>query len=408
VSNESLMNELANDASRPDPYPVYARFRESPVMLVDDDTYAVSTYHEIAALLHDPRVSSDPANLPAPLPGQGSAGLAFIRQDPPKHDRSRRFAMRHFGPPTTPDTIVDVEPEIARVVGQLIDGLGDGPGGSQRVDIVDQFSYRLPVAIICRLFGVPPEDEQQFHTWADRLTASLGAADRTDQREDLVAQRDDAQMALGGYLAGLVQRHRDNPDDSMLAHMANDPSDDRMNDIELAANGLLLFVAGHETTVNLISNGMLTLLRRPDVLQRLRDTPELAPSLVEELLRFEPPVQYLPARSTVDDIEIAGTTIPRHSRLILLLAAGNRDPLRFDEPEQFVPDRKDNQHLGYGGGIHYCFGAPLARLETQIALVALARRLRNPRLVTDPPPYRPSPVLRGPIHLAIDIDGIDP
>jgi cytochrome P450 len=323
--------------------------------------------------------------------------------DAPEHDRMRRVAMRHFGPPSTPDTIVKVEPEIRAVVAQLINDLG----GGGRIDIVDQFSYPLPVTIICKLFGVPQEDEPEFRVMADKLTATLGAADRADGAEELEQQRAEAQMALGGYLAGLVQRHRQHPNDTMLSRMANDPAEDRMTDLELAASGVLLFVAGHETTVNLISNGMLTLLRHPDVLARLRHEPGLAPSLVEELLRFEPPVQYIPNRSTLADIEIAGTTIPKGSRVVLLLAAGNRDPMQFDDPERFVPDRRDNQHLGYGGGIHYCFGAPLARLETQIALVELARRLRNPRLVTDPPPYRPSPVLRGPIHLLMDVDGID-
>jgi cytochrome P450 len=397
------MHELADDASRPNPYPLYARFRESPVTELDDGSYAVSTYREIVALLHDPRVSSDPENLPVPPPAQ-PAVKPFISMDSPDHDRMRRLAMRYFGPPTTPDTVAGAEPEIRAVVARLIDGLGEGG----RVDIVEQFSYRLPVTIICELFGVPQEDEPEFRDAADKLTAALGAADRVEGAEELLRQRAEGQLALGSYLAGLVQRHRGNPNDSMLSRMANDPSGDRMTDLDLAATGVLIFLAGHETTVNLISNGMLTLLRNPDVLERFRDDPGLAPSLVEELLRFEPPVQYLPNRSTVADVEIAGGTIPKGSHVHLLLAAGNRDPLQFSDPERFIPDRRDNQHLGYGGGIHYCFGAPLARLETQIALVELARRLRNPRLVADPPPYRPSPVLRGPIHLLVDVDGVDP
>jgi cytochrome P450 len=310
--------------------------------------------------------------------------------------------MRFFGPPTTRDTIVNVEPEIRDVVEGLIDALG----GAGRIDIVDQFSYPLPVRIICQLFGVPPEDEPEFRVMAENVTAALGAADRLEGAEEMLRRRAEAQAAFATYLLGLMQRHRDHPNDSMLSRMANDTSADRMNDLELAASGVLIFVAGHETTVNLISNGMLTLLRHPDALQRLRQSPEVAPSLVEELLRFEPPVQYEGNRSTIADIEIAGTTIPKGSRVILLLASGNRDPLQFEDPERFDPDRRDNQHFGYGGGIHYCFGAPLARLETQIALVELVRRLRNPRLVADPPPYRTSSVLRGPIHLLVDVDGV--
>jgi cytochrome P450 len=170
--------------------------------------------------------------------------------------------------------------------------------------------------------------------------------------------------------------------------------------------GALLLVAGHETTVNLITNGMLTLLRHPDVLERLRREPDLVIRLVDELLRYEPPVQALPNRWTLADIDIAGTTIPRGSHLILLLASGSRDPAHFRDSERFDPDREDNQHLGFGSGIHHCFGAPLARLEAQIALTALAQRLENPRLEQDPPPYRQSEALRGPRHLLVQIDGV--
>jgi cytochrome P450 len=402
MSNEGLLHELAADSARPNPYPIYARFRESPVTVVDDGSYVVSTYREISALLHDPRISSNPDNLPTPPPAT-PAVLPFILRDAMDHDRMRRVAMRQFGPPSTPNTVATQEPEIRDIVDKLLGGIGD----SGRIDIVDQFAYLLPVTVICRLFGVPQEDEPKFHAWADDLTASLGATDRAEGAEEFVKKREEAQLAIGLYLGELVKRHRAKPNDSMLSRLANDPADDRLPDLDLQASGVLLFVAGHETTVNLITNGMLTLLRNPDVLERLRNEPQLVAPLVEELLRFEPPVQYLPNRSTVADIDVAGTTIPNGSHLVLLLASGNRDPRQFVDPERFVPDRRDNQHLGYGGGIHYCFGAPLARLETQIALLALARRLRNPRLVADPPPYRPSPVLRGPRHLLLEVDGVD-
>jgi cytochrome P450 len=402
VSDENLMRRLTADESRPNPYPIYARFREVPVRQIDDTSYAVSTYREIVALLHDLRMSSSPDNLPPPRP-PGVAAPAFLMKDPPDHDRLRRLAMRYFGPPATPATVVESEPHIRAAVAGLLGAIGDG----KRIDIVDQFAHPLPVAIICQLLGVPHQDEPQFRALSNDLVTATGAENRPNA-EQLEKQFVQSQVALGAYLAELVQRHRENPENSMLSRMVNDPSDDRMTDLEIMSTGVLLLVGGHETTVNLISNGMLTLLRHPDVLARLRDQPELAPSLVEELLRFEPPVQYVSNRSAMADIKIAGTTIPKGSRVVLLNAAGNRDPRQFEEPDRFVPDRPDNQHLGYGGGIHYCFGAPLARLETQIALVELARRLRKPRLVADPPPYRPSPVLRGPIHLLVDIDGIEP
>jgi cytochrome P450 len=177
---------------------------------------------------------------------------------------------------------------------------------------------------------------------------------------------------------------------------------------DLLATANLLLVAGHETTVNLITNGILTLLRHPDVIGRLNDEPGLVITLVEELLRYEPPVQMRTNRTTVADIKIAGTTIPKGSPLALMIAAGNRDPSRFGDPDRFDPARADNAHLGFFGGIHYCFGAPLAREEAQVALQELARRLINPRLVTDPPPYRPNPELRGPRHLFIEYDAVAP
>jgi cytochrome P450 len=177
---------------------------------------------------------------------------------------------------------------------------------------------------------------------------------------------------------------------------------------DLLATADLLLVAGHETTVNLITNGMLTLLRHPDVLERLNREPGLITTLVEELLRYEPPVQMLTSRTVLADIDIAGTIIPAGSPLVLVLAAGSRDPARFRDPDRFDPGRAGNQHLGFGSSIHYCFGAALARTEAQVALPELARRLVNPRLVADAPPYRPSPVLRGPRHLQVTYDAVAP
>jgi cytochrome P450 len=178
-----------------------------------------------------------------------------------------------------------------------------------------------------------------------------------------------------------------------------------MDDEDLISTAVLLLIAGHETTVNLITNGMLTLLRNPHALAAVRDDPGIITPAVEELLRFEPPVQFI-SRGTLDDIEIGGTVIPRETMVMLMIAAGNRDPQRFADPDHFDPTRPDNQHLGFGRGIHYCFGAPLARVETQVALVEMARRLQNPRLVVDPPPYRPNPLLRGPQHLEVAFDSI--
>lgn len=176
--------------------------------------------------------------------------------------------------------------------------------------------------------------------------------------------------------------------------------------MELVATAILLLIAGHWTTGNLISNAALTLLRHPDILRRFRNEPDLVVPLVEEVLRYEPPVQFIPFTTALADIGITDTTIPKGAQVWLLLASANRDPKRFDHPDRFGPDREDNQHLGFCTGIHYCFGAPLARMEAQLALPQLFHRVANPRLLADPPPYRVNPVLRGPRHLPVAIDGL--
>ncbi|BFU43354.1 cytochrome P450 [Krasilnikovia sp. MM14-A1004] len=412
----SVFAQILDYANRANPYPLYAELRKTPVARQDDGSYVVSTYAEIVKLLHDPRISSDPHQLPEGAPAsEDLPGLppSFIRTDPPDHDRLRRLAMRHFGPPHTPDRVDGMIPDVRRIVTGLIDDLA----GRTEVDIVDHVAYPFPVTVICELLGVPREDEPRFHPWVEALVAAIdpGAADPAE----LQRKASTARQEMGRYFAGLVDGHRRSPGRDLLSALATDDGPDgRMTDGQLLSTAFLLLLAGHETTVNLITNGMLTLLRNPEVLDRLRKEPELVIPLVEELLRYEPPVHLIPWRSALDDIEIADTTIPKGSRVVLVLAAGSRDPAHVHDPDRFDPDRFDSdrfglardidQHLGFGGGIHYCFGAPLARLETQIALAELARRLVNPRLVVDPPPYRQNPVLRGPRHLPVAIDGITP
>lgn len=410
---QSLLHQILDYANRADPYPLYEELRRTPVHHEGGDgPYVISTYYEIRSLLHDPRISSDARNLAShaddPLPeapqGEGALPPGFLKLDPPEHDRLRRMTNRPFGPPHSPRRVDGMRPELHDIVTGLIDGIGD-PG---RIDLVEQFSYPFPVTVICRLLGVPREDEARFHVWADTLAASLDPDPDADPADHGKGAHD-ARMQLGMYLAGLIEERRKNPGDDMLSQLATAEGEDGpMTTMELLSTAALLLIAGHETTVNLITNGMLTLLRHPDVLERLRTEPRLAVPLVEELLRFEPPVQLVPQRTTLADIEVRGVTIPKGAALWLVLASGNRDPKRFTEPDRFDPDRPDIQHLGLGSGIHSCFGAPLARLETQLALSELARRLENPRLLQDPPPYRQNAVLRGPRQLQIACDGIRP
>ncbi|MFD5572900.1 cytochrome P450 [Streptomyces cadmiisoli] len=386
-------------SSRADPYPLYAELRETPVALQEDGSYVISTYRELMDILHNPHLSSDVRHLSRPMEAaEGRGTPAFINLDPPEHDRLRRMAMRHFGPPHTPGLVAGLEPDLTATVGSLIDDFA----GKEQIDIVDDFAYPFPVTVICHLLGVPREDEPRFHLWVNAVIESIDYNPKTDPKEKLENGRQ-ATNELRAYLRGLVEERHSRPTDDLLSRLANDDGPDgRMTDEEIVATANLLLIAGHETTVNLITNGMLTLLRHPQMLQRLRDEPDLIVPLVEELLRYEPPVHIIPWRAAYSDVAVADTVIPKGSRIILMLASGSRDPNRFHDPDHFDPDRPDNQHLGFGSGIHLCFGGPLARRETQIALTELVRRLDRPGLVTDPPPYRRSPVLRGPIHLPVE------
>jgi cytochrome P450 len=290
---------------------------------------------------------------------------------------------------------------------EIASGLIDDFAGRNRIDLVDDFAYPFPVTVICRLLGVPREDEPRFHVWAEAVTEAIDPT--TGDFATRTRRRDQAFAELGRYLGELADARRAHPGEDMLSELVTDDGPEgRLSREELMINAALLLIAGHETTVNLITNGMLTLLRHPDVLQRLRRQPDLVIRVVEEVLRYEPPVQFLSNRAALDDIDIAGTTIPAGAPITLVLAAGSRDPDHVPDHDRFDPDRQYNEHLGFGGGIHYCFGAPLARPETQIALAELARRLENPRLVVDPPPYRPNPSLRGPRHLPVTFDNIAP
>src|SRR5215469_5725090 len=330
----SVFEQVIEYSSRADPYRLYGQLREAPVSRQADGSYVVSSYREIVALLHDPRVSSDGRNLafvPAtqPAPDESSLGHSFIRLDPPEHDRIRRLVMRHFGPPHSPSKIDGMRPEMAEIISGLLDGIAD----QKQADIVEDIAHPFPVIVISQLLGVPREDETRFREWADAVVESFGpsAADPAERQR----VRTDALAALRDYLSGLAEARRERPADDMISGFVtyNGP-EGRLSPDEVVQTAALLLVAGHETTVNLITNGVLTLLRHPGVLDQLNHQPGLITTLTEELLRYEPPVQMRTNRATIADIDIGGTTIPQGSPLALILAAGNRDPGRFTNPDR--------------------------------------------------------------------------
>ena len=406
MPDATLFQQVVAYANRANPYPLYAQLRETPISLQEGFGFVASTHDLIATLLADPRLSSEgrrvgPAAAQSAYGNEAAPRPGFLVLDPPAHDRLRALTMKHFGPPDDPDRVEGMRPDITRIVTDLL----DAQRGKTQFDVVDDLAYPLPVTVICELLGVPHEDEPRFRVWSDALVATLNP-DPTVMTPELQQEVAQASMQIRQYMAELIAAHRANPGDDLLSAMATDHDPGApMDEQDLISTAILLLIAGHETTVNLIANGMLTLLRYPDQLDRLRHDPSYATAVVEELLRYEPPVQFT-IRTALADMPVNGADVPEGAPLVLLLAAGSRDPACFADPDRFFPDRPDNQHFGFGGGIHYCFGGPLARVETQVALVEMARRLENPRLVTDAPPYRPSPVLRGPRHLEVAFDRV--
>ena len=406
--------------NRPNPYPYFEELRRTPVAKVGPRTYVVTGYHELLALAHDPRVSSDISRSPAglggdkPEPEPGAERMqaygreaSIIVSDPPDHDRARRQVMRHFGPPHSPGLIPGMEPFVVRLANELLDKVE--ARGQTRIDVVEDFAYPIPVAVICKVLGVPVEDEPMFHAWIfDFVTGSdLGPEGATDEGRALADKGRAGAAALLDYLGGLVERYAKTPGDGLLSKLLHDDGPDGPMSIrETTSNAMLLLVAGHDSTVNTITNCVMTLLRNPGSWDLVRQRPELIPRTIEEVQRLQSAVQFFPSRSATADIEIGGTVIPAGSSVHLIYAAANRDPRRFEHPDRFDPQREDNEHFGWGSGIHTCMGGPLARLEVNLALEILLRRVETPELVVDPPPYRHNQVFRGPRHLWVDFAGI--
>jgi cytochrome P450 len=417
MTPETAYAEAMKFENRANPYPFFDELRKTPVARVANGIYVVTGYREVMTLAHDPRVSSDIGRSPLAAQPAAKAGSesdpmeaygkerSMIVSDPPDHDRMRRQAMRHFGPPHSPDLIPSMEPECHRIVNALL----DKARGKTRIDVVDEYAYPLPVAVICKILGIPLADESRFHVWVADIFAGvdLGPEAATEEGQRRAKKGRASRDEFIQYMRGLIERFRKEPGEGILSKMVNDDGPDGpMTPGEAVANANLLLVAGHDSTVNLISHCVLTLLRNPGSIELLRRRRELIPGAIEEVLRLQSSVQFFPSRSALADIEIGGTVILKGSPIFLMYGAANRDPERFPNPNQFDPERRDNQHLGWSSGIHTCFGGPLARLEVNTALEVFLRRVENPRLVADPPPYRPSQVFRGPMHLLIDIAGI--
>jgi cytochrome P450 len=384
-----------------DPYPVYAALRESnPVHRSPLGFWVFTRHADCLAVLRHKRASSDGRNIDATdfpairdrdfLEGGGADDMLaemapFLFRDPPDHTRLRGLVQKAF----TPRVVEELRPRIQAICDQLLDeALQRGS-----CDLVADFAYPLPVQIIVEMLGVPAEDHEQFRVWSDALARGLDP--------DFLLPPQAVQERLAGifsfvqYFASLIEKRRAEPGDDLLTRLIQaEEQGDVLTPGELISTCILLLVAGHETTVNLIAGGALALMGHRDQWERFRDDPSVRRSGVEEMLRYVGPVQ-MTGRVALEPIEVGGAVIGTGEFAMLLLGSANRDPAAFADPDTFDVARADNNHLGLGFGIHHCLGAALARLEAQVALAALTARTRVITPTTDALSYKENIVLRG-------------
>jgi cytochrome P450 len=415
VEPQGLLLQLLDPAFRADPYPLFARFREHGSFHLPVGNLAVfSSYRDCDEALRHPSSSNDRLKSTAArrqieaqtqeliaagaeVPAQIPPGFLFL--DPPDHTRLRKLVSKAFAP----KVVNALQPEITTLVHGLIERIAE----KGRFEVVEDFAYPLPVAVICRLLGVPLEDEPQFSRVSALLAQSLDPfVAFTGTPSDNLKERMDAGMWLRAYLHGLIERRRSSPgDDLMSGLVAVEESGDQLSEEEIVSTCVLLLVAGHETTVNLIGNSILAMLRQPAQWTALGASvgagATRAAAVIEETLRYDPPVQMI-ARTAAADMTIGGISVPQGDIMMLLTAAAQRDPAEYDRPDVFDPDRKAMRHFGFGRGAHYCLGAPLARLEATVALSAITARFRHARLDGEPQ-YKTNVTLRGLSSLAVAV-----
>jgi len=392
--------DLYSDAFRATTHETYAAMREHDPVLrqpgLDGETpiWFLTRYDDVVAmLLDDERFVLDrkraltPEELeasPGPLPPELEEliNTHVLTTDGDDHRRLRRLVSKAF----TPKMVEQLRPRIQEIADELIDAVE----ATGRADLVDAFAFPLPIIVIAELLGIPPEDRDRFRVWSNTFVSpALG--------DDALEQFLEHTREFLTYLTELFERRRAEPTDDLVSALVQaEEHGDSLGENELFSMVILLIVAGHETTVSLIANSVLALLTHPEELTRLRDDPSRIPDAIEELLRWDSPVERTITRWARTDVELGGKTISRSELVIAVLGSANRDPARFPQADALDLDRADVRHVGFGRGRHFCLGAPLARIEAEIALTRLLRRLPGLRLAvpTESLGYRPIPLFR--------------
>ncbi len=380
---------------RQNPYPTYQQFRDTDPVHWSEffGFWVITRYDDIVTMLRHSAAGSNPRDWERfddyveSLGGTGPAGDMQARwmllKNPPDHTRLRKLVTKAF----TPRVVENMRPHIQTIVDDLLDPIQ----AQSNFDIIADLAFPLPVIVIAELIGVPTQDRDQFKEWTGALARSLDPV----ITPDISAAADKATEAFVDYFTRLVAERRTHPQQDLLSGLiAAEEEGDKLDEDELLATAILLFAAGHETTMNLIGNGMLALLRNPDQLAKLQADPSLIETAVEEFLRYDGSVQVT-ARVALEDIELSGKTIRKNQQSLLLLGAANHDPAQFPDPDRLDITRQANTQLTFSHGIHHCLGAPLARVEAQIAINTLLRRRPNMRLVTQELDWRDMLTLRG-------------
>lgn len=378
------------------PYPLYRQLREQDPIHWSEllDAWVLTRYDDVLAVLKHPRFSADRRQarnriIQQAIALQEQTGLlarasTMLTSDPPEHTRLRGLVSNAF----TYKAVEAMRPHIQEIVNELLDAVQD----KGRLDVIWDLGYPLPVIVIAEMLGVPPERRDTFKRWSDDIVATLGGPLVAPAVQERGRQ---AAMEMAEYFRGVIEERRKEPKEDLLsALIAAEERGEVLSEEELLATCILLLAAGNETTTNLIGNGTLALLRNPDQLELLRNDPSLVESAVEELLRYDGPVQGT-GRVAQEDVEVGGTVIKEGQLAFTMLAAADRDPAQFPNPDTLDITRQDNRHIAFGFGIHFCLGAPLARAEAQIAFSTMLRRLPDLQLAVDEPQWGGTFILRG-------------
>ena len=380
--------DLTASAFIEDPYRTYEQLRrKDPVHRMRlIEAWALTRYEDVQDVLVDHRRFTN-----AERNYDYMQYRTFLDLDPPDHTRLRGLVSKAF----TPRAVRELGPRIQELVDELLDAVA----GKNRIDLISDFAFPLPVIVIAEMLGVPAQDRARFREWSDDIALSVNPLLNGEQIERVRQATEE----LFDYFEGIIEQRRQAPRNDMIsALLAAEEEGDRLTHEELLSTLMLLLVAGNETTRNLIGNGMLALLKNPAQLQRLRDHPELLDSAINELLRYDSPVQ-IDARNAIDDVEIGGKRIAAGQRILAIVGAANRDPQAFASPDKLDIGRDEVSHLSFGRGIHYCLGSPLAILEGRIAFTSLLARFPSMRLASEPV-FKEQIVLRGVEELWVEIE----